>query len=192
MVRCLLLTCGLSMLQSTARADDRILWVGKSPCLILVHEIDKAAGSLVFRQSETNWKLLEKEIQRETSDGKSETYKAHEIVEVRNRPKKVAFSLKNIQVYDGTGTRLGGAEVMKRTKPGMQVMIARLGDKIGLDYLFVFKKETLILVVPANQEIPRPEPLPVWPVLVWVLEALASAEDELILHRLRIISASMK
>jgi len=187
-VRCLLLACGLSLLQGTAHGDHRILWVGQSPCLIRVHEVDEASGSLVLRQAETNLEMAEHDVLRKTIDGKVETIKITEAREVRDRPKEVTFSLKNTKVYDRTGRLLGEVEVLKRVKPGMAVVLARRGDKIGLDYLFVFKKETLILVLQANQEVPMPEPLP-RSVLIPVLVSVLNVCDDLISRGFRTVFA---
>jgi hypothetical protein len=177
MVRCLVLAYALSLLQGTAHADEGNGRVGLSPCVILVHEVNKTSGSLVFRQAELNFAFIEKEVSTFV-DGKF-TQRKVSFPEPANRPKKVTFSLKNTKVYDSTGTLLGEAEILKRVKPGMAMVIARLGDKIGLDYLFVFKKETLIIVLAADQEVPKPEPLPV-SILMPVLEAVAEACDNII------------
>jgi hypothetical protein len=181
MVRCLLLACGLSLLQGTVRADDRVLWVGQSPCLILVHEVDKASSSLVFRQADTNILLSEKEYQV-SIDGKIETRKVPYYQSVCNRPSQVRFSLKDTKVYDNTGTLLDEADILKRARPGMGVVIARMGDKFDPHYLFVFKKETLIVVVPADREVPRPEPLPV-SFVIPALGAFAEVCDDLLSRR---------
>jgi len=178
MMRCLVLAYALSLLQGSAHADERKGRVGLSPCLIFIHEVDKASGSLVFRQSECNFAYLEKEVST-IVDGKIKKFKVPVEVPVGNRPKKVTISLKSTKVYDRTGTLLDEAEVLKRVKPGIAVVIARRGDKIGLDYLFVFKKETLIIVLPAHQEVPMPEPLPV-SILMPVLDAVGVVCDDLI------------
>jgi hypothetical protein len=170
MVRCLLLVYVLLLLQCPARADEGRRLVGQSPCVILVHDVDKTTGSLVFRQAETNFELREAEETVLTTDGK---FQIRIYREVGDRPRQVALSLKDTKVYDRTGMLLDEAEILRRVKPGMQVVIARGGDKIGLDYVFVFKKETLILVLPKHHEVPRPEPLPV-SILGSVLESVAT------------------
>src|SRR5262249_365460 len=142
MVRYLLLVVGLSLFQGTARADEQEPLVGVSPCLILVHEVDRASGSLVFRQAETNTAVIEKEVAQTSANGKIENRKIPVYQEVRDLPRHVKLRLKDIKVYDMAGTLLDEAAIWKRVKPGTEVVIARWGDKIGLDYLFVLKKET--------------------------------------------------
>jgi hypothetical protein len=65
-----------------------------------------------------------------------------------------AFSLKNTKIYNTSGTLLGEGEILRKVKPGTQVLIARMGDKISLTFLFSIKKDTLVLVMPSNREIP--------------------------------------
>jgi hypothetical protein len=181
MVRCLVLACGLSLLPGTAPAQDRILWIGESPCLIPIHEVDKATGSLVFRQMENNFVLAEREVTQQTIDGKTRT-KQVPYYRTAQRPNKVAFSLKQTRVYDTTGTRLTEADVLERARPGMLVVIARLGDELPLTYLFILKKETLILLLPSDHEVPTPEPRPMWSLLDRLLDALEDAEDQRLLR----------
>lgn len=191
MVRFCLVACSLSMLHGIASGGQRVLYIGESPCLLQIHEVDERTSSLVFRQAQTNIVMAEQDVLRKTIDGGTEKIRILEAREV-NRPNTVAFPLKKARVYDRRGRLLDEAEIMKKARPGMQVVIARWGDKIGLDYLFVFKKETLILVLAKNQEVPRPETLPVWPLLGSVLEALARVEDQYVLRRVREIYESMK
>ncbi len=157
MVRCLLLAYGLSLLQGPVHADERKTRVGLSPCRILVHEVDTESPSLVFRQGETICVLEEVQL---AINGKIVTRTRPTYRSVPAHLMQVKLSLKDINVFDGTGTLLGEAEILKRVKPGMEVMIARWDDQIGLDYLFVFKKETLILVLPRFHDVPNPKPGP--------------------------------
>jgi hypothetical protein len=140
----------------------------------------------VFPQSCYNLELRERDVKCATSDGKTTTIKVP-YHEGALRPNKVAFSLKTTTVYDTSGARLTEAEVLKRARPGTPVIIARWGDTIGLDYLFVLNSETLVLVVPADREVPMPEERPVWSFWARALRALENAEEEFILHQVRTI-----
>jgi hypothetical protein len=138
MMRCSLLVVGLSLLPGTGRAGEA--YFSK------VHDVDKGTASLVFRGLECIDVL--KQVVNERTGEKVEVHVPTPF------ERNWKYSLNDYQVYDGIGKLLGPEEVLKRVHPGMVVLIARKGDKINLGKLFSLKKETLILIMPPNKNLP--------------------------------------
>jgi len=148
MMRCFLVTVGLSLLSGTGRAGEAVF--------VPVHGVDKATGALLFRELE-EVRGVKDFVVEEIVDGKTvqRTVQGHT---VRFVEKSVKLHLKYFKVYDGFGNLLAAKEVMKRVKPGTVVLVARMGDKLNRWDLFSLTKETMVLVMPPNRWMPKPAP----------------------------------
>jgi hypothetical protein len=130
MMRSFLVTVmmGMSLFSGTGRAGEAIF--------VRVQDVDKGSGSLVVPV---------------ISPG-SCIFCYIDGVLVPN-PGLYNYSLKDIKVYTGIGKPLETDEVMKTVKPGSVMLFVRRGDKINFEFLFSFTKDTLIVIMPSNQEI---------------------------------------
>jgi len=157
MIRYLFLAFGLSLFTVTIRADEPNRPPSPSPLFVLVHNVQKDSATLVIS---TDYVRAQKEVARTVNEGGKITHRkeiVNEYVPVEIRVKK---SLKDAKVYDGTGKQIETAEVLKLLKPGMAILMTLGNEKVNPAFLALLKKETLILVLPANTDVPIPVPEP--------------------------------
>jgi hypothetical protein len=97
---------------------------------IHVHDVDNNSGSFVFE---------------ELIGGRCFGF----------RVRHITLTLKDFKVYNGVGNLLGADELMEKIKPGMLLVIAKIGNKINRGNLFFLTKETMIVIVPTTKDLSK-------------------------------------
>jgi hypothetical protein len=132
--------CGKGQL-SLAEALD-LLAQPAPPNFAVVEEIDKDAGTLLYREKFSS--LHSEEVVKDGPGGRQKVPFMRPVVETVT----VRFSVQDWPVFDGEGNKLAPAAAWKRLAVGTTVLVSTDGKKLHPSYLQTVRKDILILVPP--------------------------------------------
>jgi hypothetical protein len=140
----------VALVSQVVLAEDKPAPKGPPPRFITVRSVDQAKGNVVFEVQVLAQMFDEQTTVLVFPDG-------HEQMTLGRKPTYVGLSegfkvsLKKAKWSGTDGKEVGADAAVKRLKPGVMVLLSADGTAVDRAYLGMFKENTLVLVVAAEE-----------------------------------------